>query len=89
MVSVAVPNIDFSWQAPTENIDGSTVNALQGFGIYSVENGIYILERVIDDPGATRFSLAKAPGTYDFVMTAYDTAGDESAYSNSVRKIAP
>ena len=89
MVSVGVRNLSISWQAPTENVDGSTLVDLAGFRLYSVSDSDYALEADIPSATANSITLAKPPGTYDFVMTAYDSEGDESAYSNAVTKLSP
>jgi hypothetical protein len=89
MVSVAVRNLHITWQPPSENIDGTTLTDLAGFKIYTVESGSYIMEADIATPSGNSASLAKAPGEYMVVMTAYDMEGNESAYSNAVSKVSP
>ena len=89
MVSVLVRNMELSWQAPTENVDGTRTTDLAGFRVYSVDNGSYQLEADLPSPGATQALLAKPSGTYQLCMTAYNAQGEESAYSNIVRKISP
>jgi len=89
MVSVAVRNLDISWQPPTENVDGTALTDLGGFRVYSVEGPEYLLEADIPSAAETSVALAKPSGEYDFVMTAYDELGNESGYSNLVRKTSP
>ena len=89
MVSVAVRNLHISWQPPSENIDGTTLTDLAGFKIYTVEGGSYIMEADIATPSGNSTSLAKAPGEYMVVMTAYDMEGNESGFSNAVAKVSP
>jgi plastocyanin len=89
MVSVAVRNLDISWQPPTENVDGTALTDLGGFRVYSVEGPEYLLEADIPSAAQTSVALAKPSGDYDFVMTAYDELGNESGYSNLVRKTSP
>ena len=89
IVSVAVRNVQISWQPPTENVDGSQVTDLNSFRIYTFSGTDYVLEAVVDSPIATSTLLAKPPGTYDLVMTAIDANGSESSYSNVVRKTSP
>jgi hypothetical protein len=89
IVSIAVRNIQLNWQPPTENVDGSPVSELDGFRIYTISGADYELEAVIESPITTSVLLAKSPGTYDLVMTAYDAIGNESSYSNVVQKISP
>ena len=89
MVSVAVRNLHISWQPPSENIDGTALTDLAGFKIYTVEGGSYIMEADIATPSGNSTSLAKAPGEYMVVMTAYDIEGNESGFSNAVAKVSP
>ncbi len=89
MVSIAVHNLQLSWQPPTENVDGSQLIDLSGFKIYSVAGANYFLEADIASASSTFTTLAKPTGEYDLVMTAYDGNGNESSYSNVVRKISP
>ena len=89
MVSVAVENMHISWQPPLENVDGTALTDLAGFKIYSMDGATYVLEADIASPTDSSASLAKAPGEYILVMTAYNAEGSESAYSNAVSKISP
>jgi hypothetical protein len=89
MVGVAVRNVDLSWQAPVENVDGSVVTDLAGFRVYSDTATGFVLEADIDSSDARSVLLAKPPGVYEFVMTAYNTNGEESAYSGAVTKSSP
>ena len=85
-------DITLSWDAPTSNADGTPLTDLAGYKIYvSKVPGVYA------DPIDVGNVLTKTltnfcEGTYYFVATAYDTSGNESAYSNEVSKainIAP
>ena len=89
MVSVAVKNLSVTWQAPTENVDGTALTDLAGFRLYRTSGTDYILEAEIAEPAARSIALAKPSGVYEFVMTAYDGDGNESAYSNPVTKTSP
>jgi hypothetical protein len=89
MVGVAVRNLDLTWQAPIENIDGTPVTDLAGFRIYSASTSGYTLEADIESPAARSILLAKPPGSYEFVMTAYNAIGEESSYSRAVTKTSP
>ena len=85
MVSVGVRNVALSWQAPTRNIDGTRATNLQGYRIYTVNGSSY--ERALAQTTSAR--LAFPPGTYELVITAYNSLGEESGYSNRVRKTSP
>ncbi len=89
MLSVGVRNIEIGWQPPSENIDGSSLNNLAGYRIYQVVGTSRVLQKVVDSPTAASVSIAMPPGTFDFVITAFDTEGDESSESNMVRKTSP
>lgn len=88
------------WDPPTTNMDGSVVNDLAGYKIYwGTSPGVYsnivtapvCLNCPIPIAGATeRSCVALSPGTtYYFAVTAYDTVGNESDYSNEVSKAIP
>jgi uncharacterized protein YfaP (DUF2135 family) len=82
------------WDAPTSNTDGSSTTDLAGYKIYhGIVSGIYTAS--IDVGNVTSFSIATLsstvpiPGTYYIVVTAYDTAGNESVYSNEISLSLP
>jgi hypothetical protein len=89
MVGVAVRNLDLSWQAPVENVDGTAATDLAGFRVYSATTTGFVLEIDIASSDVRSVLLAKPPGTYDFVMTAYNVNNEESAYSRAVTKSSP
>lgn len=89
-----------SWDPPTTNMDGTPAVDLAGYKLYwGTSPGVYT--NVVTAPicincpvpvaGATeRACVALAPGdTYYFALTAYDTDGNESDYSNEVSKAIP
>ncbi len=78
-------SVALSWIAPTTDADGSPVTNLAGFNIYQgTTSGVYdapidvgmILCRII-----LNLSVGS---TYYWVATAYDSAANESTYSNEV-----
>jgi crotonobetainyl-CoA:carnitine CoA-transferase CaiB-like acyl-CoA transferase len=74
--------------APTQNIDGTPITNLAGYRIY-YGTSAGALSQTIDvaGPAATTYALADlAPGTYYFVVTAYNTAGIQSAQSSMASK---
>jgi len=79
-----------SWTAPTTNTDGSALTDLAGYKIYyGTASGAYGTpidagSAVGSPPGYTVNNLGI--GTYYFAVTAYDTAGRESAFSNETSK---
>ena len=85
-------DITLSWDAPNSNSDGTPLTDLAGYKIYvSKSPGLYADS--IDVGNVLTKTLTNfCEGTYYFVATAYDTSGNESAYSNEVSKainIAP
>ena len=72
-----------SWMPPSQNIDSTPVD-LAGYRIYyGTSEGDYSNVIDITNPGLSEYMIENLdPGTYYFVVTAYDTLGEESAYSN-------
>lgn len=82
--------IDINWVAPTHNTDGSLVDDLAGFYVYyGRASGAYDAQYEIPNPLQTSdtFSVLNVLNGESIyvVMTAYDAAGNVSAYSNEVR----
>jgi hypothetical protein len=85
-------SITVSWEAPTTNEDGTELLDLAGYKIYygNTQSGSY--NQVIDVgipgqnlEGREESTVNVAPeGQYYFAVTAYDTAWNESDYSNEV-----
>ena len=77
-----------SWQAPSTRTDGTPLTNLAGFRIrYGTSSGSY--PNVIQIPNAGLSSAVVGnlpPATYYFVISAYDTAGAESANTSPVSK---
>ncbi|MDX1406435.1 MAG: putative Ig domain-containing protein [Woeseiaceae bacterium] len=78
-----------SWQPPTQYEDGTPLgNNLAGFKIYwGTTPGSYSNSVTLNNPGLTTYVVENlAPGTYEFVATAYDVSGVESRFSNAATK---
>ena len=86
-----------SWEAPTTNLNGTPLNDLAGYKVYyGVESGNYA-ETI--DVGATSCQEVGLKtectttidnlntGKYYFAVTAYDTSGNESSFSDEGSKI--
>ncbi len=84
VVAVGSSSVTLSWLAPTENEDGSPVTDLAGYRIrYGQRSGSYSTTVSLANPGlATHFVDGLVPSTYYFVISAYNTRGEESPYSN-------
>jgi hypothetical protein len=87
--AISLGSVSLSWTAPTENEDGTALTDLAGFKLYwGTEPGNYTNSVTIDTPGTTTYLVENlAPGTYEFVATAYNTAGVESIYSGAATKV--
>lgn len=84
VVSVGSSGVTISWLPPTENEDGSPLTDLAGYRIhYGDRPGSYSNTILLNNPGlATYFVDGLVPSTYYFVLSAYNSAGIESRYSN-------
>ena len=80
-----------SWTAPTENHDNSPLTDLTGYIIhYWTQAGRYSNTIYVDDPETTSYEVENLmPGTYYFAVTAINSDGGESAFSNMVEKKIP
>jgi hypothetical protein len=77
-----------SWTAPTENTDGSALANLSGYRIrYGTSAGALTQTIVINNASVTTYVVEDlAPATWYFAVTAVNSAGSESAYSNVANK---
>ncbi len=75
-----------SWTPPTTNTDGTALTDLAGFKVYyGTASGSYT--QVVNVGYVTTYTVNNlTSGTYYFAVTAYDTSGYESGYSNQVSK---
>lgn len=79
-------SITLSWDRPTLNSDGSDLNDLAGYKVYyGTSSSAYT--QSIDVGNITSAVISSlSSGTWCFATTAYDTAGNESGYSNEACK---
>ena len=79
--------IPLSWDVPTTNSDGTSLTDLAGYTIYyGTASGDY--SQSINVGNVTTYTVPiSIGGTYYFAVTAYDTTGNESDYSNEVTKV--
>ncbi len=89
--AVSLGSATLNWQPPTQNEDGTPLIDLAGYNIYwGTTPGNYPNSVRIDNPGLTTYVVENlAPGTYEFVSTAFNAAGTESRYSNVASKMIP
>lgn len=76
-----------TWTAPTTNVDGTPITDLGGYKLYwSSVSGVYDGTKVKDVGNVltanTLTSVGVLKGNWCFVITAYDTTGNESDFSN-------
>lgn len=76
--------VAFSWSAPALSEDGSALTDLAGYKVY--DGSTTSTYGMVTDVGrVTSFTTAPmTEGTYYFAVTAYDTKGNESDFSNEV-----
>lgn len=88
VVGTATGSFTLNWMPPTERSDGSVLSNLAGYKIYwGTARGDYPNSVTISNPGVSSYMIEQlAPGTYYLVMTAFDTAGLESAQSGVATK---
>lgn len=87
MTTVSLREAVLSWQAPTKNVDGSTLTNLSGYKIYyGTTSRNYTQSASVSGASTTQWTLSLAPGTYYFALTAIDAAGGESSKTNEVSK---
>jgi len=84
--------VTLTWDAPTTNTDGSSLNPATDLSMYKVYYGTasqtYTQVVNVANPGTTTITttLNLSPGTYYVVVTTVDTSGQESSYSNEAMK---
>lgn len=78
--------VTLAWNAPTTNADGTPLTNLAGYKVYyGTASGSYT--STINVGKVTSYTINNlASGTYYFAVTAYDTVGLESGYSNEAAK---
>ncbi len=78
-----------SWTAPTEKEDDTALPDLAGYTIYYGRSpGKYLNGIRIDDPDATSYLVDNlTPGTYYFVVAAFDSSGNESRLSGEAIRV--
>lgn len=89
-VAPALPgSVTLSWQPPTENSDGSPLLDLAGYNIYfGTSSNSYDNQIQVDNPGLSTYVVENLiPNTYYFSATAFNSSGNESAFSEEVIKV--
>jgi hypothetical protein len=80
-------SVALSWDAPTTNTDGTPITDLAGFKIYQgTASGVYGSLTDVGNVLCFVVTGLTVGITYYFAVTAYNTASNESDYSNEVSK---
>lgn len=77
-------SLTLNWTPPTTSADGSALLDLAGYRVrWGSQPGDHPNFEQIDNPGIATIVIGDLlPGTYYFVITAFDTSNNESAASN-------
>ena len=88
VVTVSNGSATLSWTAPTENEDGSTLSNLAGYRIVYGTSASALTNTIqIFNPSVTTYVVENlAPATWYFAVTAVNSTGAESNYSNVANK---
>jgi hypothetical protein len=80
---MSLGSITVSWTPPTRNTDGSSLTNLAGYRFHwGTTPGEYTNSVAVDNPGLSSYVIENlAPGTYEFVVTAVNSEGAESSFS--------
>lgn len=77
-------SLSFEWNPVDINEDGSDLQDLAGYRLYDGGSpGTYNMVTDVGDTTITTLDSLSA-GTYYFAVTAYDSSGNESAFSNEL-----
>ena len=90
---VAATSALLTWDPPTKNADdaGTPLTDLAGYKVKrGTVSGTYTAAAPIDVGNVLTYTVSSLPaGTHYFVVTAYDTSGNESVASNEGSKTIP
>jgi hypothetical protein len=75
------------WQPPTANTNGTSISNLAGYTIYYGTSATSYTSVKVANPDLTSYVISNlSPGTYFFVVQAYNSSGMTSAYSSVATK---
>jgi len=77
-------SVTLAWDAPSTNEDGTPLNDLAGFKVYYGTSPNYYTESIDVSYVSAAVIDNLSSGPWCFAVTAYDTSGNESNYSNEV-----
>ena len=80
-------SVTLTWSVPTANADETALTDLAGYKVYyGTASESYTTP--IDAGNVTTYTVTGlSTGTYYFAVTAYNSTGDESGFSNEASKI--
>ncbi|MDH4028308.1 MAG: fibronectin type III domain-containing protein [Nitrospirota bacterium] len=83
--NIFAADISLSWDPPVTNEDGTPLNDLEGYNIYyGTASGSYPQKITVGNVTTYQVTGLASGSTYCFAITAYDTSGNESLYSNEI-----
>jgi hypothetical protein len=88
VVAVAGGSATLTWTPPTTNTNGTPLTNLAGYRVrWGTAAGNYPNAVTLNNPGLATYVVGNlAPGTYYFVVTALNSSGVESQFSNMASK---
>jgi hypothetical protein len=91
VVAVTNGSATLSWTPPTTNTDGTPLTNLAGYKVYwGPAQGNFPNSVALNNAGLTSYVVQNlVPGTYYFVVTALNSSGAESVFSNTASKTIP
>lgn len=86
--AIALGAATLSWNPPTENTNGTTLNDLAGYRIYYGRNADNLNQMIlVNNPGLTRYVVENlTPARWYFSMASVNSQGTEGARSPNVNK---
>ena len=89
--AAATGSTTLTWVPPTTKTDGTLLDNLAGYRIYWGNSpGTHPNSTTINNPGIATYVVSNlVPGTYYFVVTAFDAAANESVLSNEAVFVVP
>jgi hypothetical protein len=87
-LAIAQGSATLTWVPPTKNVDGSALTDLASYRVsWGTAQGVYPNSALVSNPAATSFVVSPlAAANWFFVVTAINSAGRESAFSNVATK---
>lgn len=84
VTQAAIGSVTLTWDAPTMNVDGSSLTDLAAYKLYYGTNSRnYTNEVRIENPGVATYVVENlVSDTYYFAITAINGAGEESDFSS-------